>query len=512
MIRAFVIVLCFFSALSCGKQKILAAPAETIKYPAANNGISSLQCCRVAGYLTSRQSPNACKQSLGSLLAGINEYEASRPALLTDILYDKEAHISYPAVIHFVFNDGTAVDWELTFQPCRINDVYYCDFTGDGIGEVVVDRYFTNTAGEYTLLDIFQIDGKNIRQIFPNNDIPKLQNEACDANIISINQKGRKGIGLFVNTLDKEGARAYLKDAMKLFYEDGKWIMLEPDLQADVSLESAREEAGIYQAFLEGKRNAVTAMYYYYNAYSLEPISHWEGDFRFQDILNSLLYSPPKEDSSMDAIECALIDCEGDGKMELALRACFHDDGTVIMIFRCTNGQVELVSSIQSQIKSNSFIYPNNISLEENSGLTKHDSTGGPYWGFYENMFIDTINPQRFTGVNAYTPLNGEEIPVEFYHCMIDVNNDFYAFQIAENTPEDVKMHVRKYIRENRMYFDKALLPHWKLRELCNTRKESLLGIVKDTNITWQTINGCDEYLNKSKTPQQADGASNLQR
>ncbi len=455
MIRAFMAVFCFFSAISCGKQQILAAPAETI-----------------------------------------NEYEAPGPARLADVLYDKEAHISDPAVIHFVFDDGTAVDWELTFYPCRINDVYYCDFTGDGIGEVVVDSYFTNTAGEYTLLDIFQIDGKNIRQLFPNNDIPKLQNEACDANIISINQKGRKGIGLFVSTLGKEGARVYLKDAMELFYEDGKWIMLEPDLQADVSLESAGEEAGIYQAFLEGKRNAVTAMYYYHNAYRLEPISYWEGDFRFQDILNSLLYAPSK-DSSMDTIECALIDCEGDGKTELALRACFHDNSTAVMIFRCMNGQVELISAIQTQLKSNSFIYPKNITPEENSGLTKYDSTGSPYWGFYENMFIDTINPQKFTGVNAYTPVNGEEIPVEFYHCMIDINNDFYAFQIAENTPEDVKVHVRKYIRENRMYFDKALLPHWKLRELCNTRKESLLGIVKDANITWHTINGCDEYLNK---------------
>jgi len=42
-----------------------------VKNPAASNGASNLKRPKGRGILPSRQSPNACKQSLGSLLAGI---------------------------------------------------------------------------------------------------------------------------------------------------------------------------------------------------------------------------------------------------------------------------------------------------------------------------------------------------------------------------------------------------------------------------------------------------------
>lgn len=436
-------------------------------------------------------------------------------AVLEDVIYDGEAEPSEPARVQFVFSDGTTEERELDYTDSTISWVDHYDMTGDGIEEVVVHRKYVDTAAEYRMLDIFQVEGKEIRQIFPNDDIARLQGKPCDTQIFTVDRDGRNGNGLYVKTYQKENMEISVEEEAELFYEGGKWIELpERELHVEVSLESDREEAQAYESFLKGECKAEVSGHYYSETEYLNPLSDNKEGFYFQDALKEVVEGiRDRCVDGMERIEYALIDCGNDGKPELALRFygvsiySMHDSSSVVMIFDCVDGQVELIYAVDAWARSSTDIYPDGYVQGGGSGgaSTHYVSEGiigadGVFRSVYE-MCIESGG--GFYEMKPYPyEENGEEtLWATFFDCTMG-EEKVYAYEIAD-VQEDVRENIKSYIRENEEYMGVKFLTYEEMDALIDERALSL-GVTKEMSerlpweaegIPWQTLKGCEDYL-----------------
>lgn len=457
----------------------------------------------------------AAADSFGAALEESGEEAA---AVLTDVLYEEDADTREPVVIQFVFSDQTVEECELDFVSCRVNRVSRQDLTGDGTEEVVVHRTFVNTATEYNMLDIFRVEGKEIRQIFPTEDIPELQGEACDTDIFTVDRAGRHGSGLHVQTYGKEQGVTYVKDEMDIVYESGKWVRLpERELRVEVSLEASpefdSEEVRAYEAFLRGDSRAAISEHYYSAAEYLEPPA-WMESFSLKELLEEIL-SGIREDRGIDGVErveYALIDCGSDGQPELAVRIYGvsiydrHDSSSLVLIFDCEDGRAELIYAVDMWARSDTTVYPDGyISSGGSGGAATHYIEAGiigadsVYRTAYD-MHIET--GQCLYGMSAYEPIDSEELPAEFYECALG-EDTVYSYFILEDISEDVRANVLAYIAENERQMGMKFLTYEEMAALIDVRKQSL-GITREMTdrlsweaegIAWRTLAGCEDYL-----------------
>ena len=445
-------------------------------------------------------------------------------AVLTDVLYDKrQLETSKPITVQFLFSDGDSVERKLddTFGEVYHMYVDYDDMTGDGTEEVVIHRY-TDVAGErYSVLDIFRVDGKEIRQLFPVDDMEGLEGNICDEDVFMVDRNGRRGSGLHVKIYgeesgqDKSGAKVLqVAEEMDLFYEDGKWLRLpERELHVEVSLESDSPEARLYEAFLKGECEAVVSGQYYSGTSYLDPVPEGQESFSFQEMLNTIV-SGIREDVALDGmerVECALIDCGSDGRPELAVRAYRvsiygkHDDSNIVTIFRCRDDRVELIYSVDSWARSQTEVYPDGYVSGGGSGgaMTHYVSKGiigadGVYREY--NLYIETA--QGLYGMTGYKAVGDEMLPAEFYECTLG-GETIYGYYIEEDIPEDVRENVMAYIAENEEKMGVIFMGSEEMDRQLDEWAGSL-GITAEMRervsweaegIAWQAVGGCEDYL-----------------
>ncbi|MBD5453899.1 MAG: hypothetical protein HDR30_06245, partial [Lachnospiraceae bacterium] len=93
---------------------------------------------------------------------------------LSDITWDDyNSGNTWETWMYFSFSDGTVVDIQSPYMSI-VQKVDYVDITGDGKDEVLIYRYFANTATEYTLVNFFQIEEKNVTEISPEVELEEL--------------------------------------------------------------------------------------------------------------------------------------------------------------------------------------------------------------------------------------------------------------------------------------------------------------------------------------------------
>lgn len=457
--------------------------------------------------------------------------------VLTQVRYQSYDGFRWKA-LQFVFSDGTAVEWEPFYEHYKLKNVECLDLTGDGVSELLLWGYFVNTAGEYNLLNIFQIDGREVGELSFQEDIAELKDEVCHTNLFYTDRGGRKGYALQVETRGKEGAQIFLEQVMEIYYEGGRWRKLPGrNLAPRVSLESDSWEARIYEAFLRGEcsggesENARFAARYCY------PVLNDYEDFCFQDILDGILAgsrgtfetSAPVEKLECERIDCVeygLLDCGGDGIPELALRVrgvhkySVNQDCDSILIFGCRDGRVELLFGVDAWEGRRV-----EICLD---GSVHTEAAGRAYSGGGERIFHEVVDTdggglayrsvsdgkigadgvykelveviagmgEEVGQMTEYPPLHGEELSADFYQCMLG-DKTIYAYRILGDTPGGVLEHIQDYIAENEDRLGVKFFSYETMEALCDAweRKFGLGGWDSQKNrIQWQALQGCEEY------------------
>ena len=463
---------------------------------------------------------SAGPQSEGSSTGGAEQ----EPPVLTDVLFDKkQLETSEPIALQFLFSDGDSVERQLddTFGEVHHMYVDHDDLTGDGTEEVVVYRIISGAAKRYSVVDIFQVEGKEIRQLFPVDDIEGLEGNVCEEDVFLVDRNGRKGNGLHVkiyreeNGPDRVGEKVLqAAEEMDLYYEDGRWIRLpERELHVEVSLESDSQEAELYEAFLKGECEAVLSGQYYSDVSYLDPVPAGQESFYFKEILDAIV-SGIRDDVALDGmekVECSLIDCGSDGRQELAVRAygvsiyAGRDDSEVLMIFRCRDGRVELIYSVDCWARSYTDIYPDGYVFGGGSGgaMTHYVWEGiiGAD-GTYREYSIYIESSGGLYGMTGYKAVGEEMLPAEFYECTLG-DETIYGYYIEEDISEDVRENVMAYIAENEEKMGVIFMESEEMDRQLDKWAESL-GITEEMRqrvpweaeeISWQPVGGCEDYL-----------------
>lgn len=448
--------------------------------------------------------------------------EEQEPPVLTDVLYDKkQLEASKPITIQFLFSDGDSVEKKLddTFGEVYLIYVDHDDMTDDGKKEVVVQRCIDAAGERYSVLDIFQVEGKEIRQLFPTDDIEGLEGNVCDEDVFRVDRKGRKGYGLHVKIYheetgqDESGKKVLqMAEEMDLFFEDGKWIRLpERELHVEVSLESDSPEAEVYEAFLKGKCEATLSGQYYSAIKRRDPVPAGRESFYFQEMLDTIA-SGISEDAALDGmerVECALVDCGSDGRPELAVSAYGvgiwggrdEGNGEVIMIFCLREGRVELIYSLDCWARSYADIYSNGyVTGGSSAGIMDQYLWYGIIGadGVYRQYSLFIEMEQGLPGMTDYKAVGKETLPAQIYKCTMG-DETIYGYYIWEDIPEDVRENVMAYIAENEEKMGVKFLPGEEMDRQLDGWAESL-GITEMQEhglrgIAWQTVGGCEDYL-----------------
>ena len=444
--------------------------------------------------------------------------------VLTDVLFDKkQLEASEQTALQFLFSDGDSVEWLLDDTFERVHHMYvdYDDLTGDGTEEVVVYRILAGVAERYRVVDVFQVEEKEIQKLFPVDDIEGLKGNICEEDVFLVDRNGRKGNGLHVkiyregNGSDETGEKALqVADEMDLYYEDGRWIRLpERELNVEVSLKSDSQEAELYEAFLRGECEAVLSGQYYSDVSYLDPVPAVQESFCFKELLDTIV-SGIREGVALDGmekVECSLIDCGSDGRQELAVRAygvsiyAWRDDSEVIMIFRCRDGRVELIYSVDCWARSYTDIYPDGyVSGGGSGGAMTHYVWEGIIGadGTYREYSIYIESSGGLYGMTGYKAVGEEILPAEFYECTLG-DEKMYGYYIEEDIPEDVRENVMAYIAENEEEMGVIFVESEEMDRRLGKWAESL-GITEEMRervpwetegISWQAVGGCEDYL-----------------
>lgn len=158
----------------------------------------------------------------GSMAEAVEKEAESFPVTVTwdDFQNMKKAE---PTMLHFRLSGGNVVDIELPWYPSVVEQVYYRDIIGDGKEEVLVYRYFANTATEYTLIDIFEITDKTVRNLSPGMELEELNSNVWDMTLMEDSTQ-EEGCPVFrLESYDKKYGMTFRDETVLIGYRDGGW-------------------------------------------------------------------------------------------------------------------------------------------------------------------------------------------------------------------------------------------------------------------------------------------------
>lgn len=128
-----------------------------------------------------------------------------------------------PVILHFSFYDGKVIDREMPYYPSIVEKTEYLDITGDGREEMLVYRYFANTATEYTLIDVFEIENGTVSCISPENGLEELAGNVWDMRIDGLYAGGEKNPVFRMTSYRKENGIAFSDETLLVAYEENGW-------------------------------------------------------------------------------------------------------------------------------------------------------------------------------------------------------------------------------------------------------------------------------------------------
>ena len=175
------------------------------------------------------------------------------------------------------------------------------------------------------------------------------------------------------------------------------------------------------------------------------------------------------------------------------------------MIFRCRDGRVELIYSLDCWARSYADIYANGyVTGGSSAGIMDQYLWYGIIGadGVYREYSLYIETAQGLYGMTGYDYKALGELPAEFYECTMG-DETMYGYYIQEDIPEDVRENVMAYIAENEEKMGVKFLPYEEMDRQLDRWAESL-GITEEMRervsweaegIAWQVIGGCEDYL-----------------
>lgn len=150
---------------------------------------------------------------------------------LSDITWDDyNSGNEYETWLHFSFMDGTVVDKELPHSPSMVKKVDYIDITGDGKDEVLIYRYFANTATEYTLVNFFQIEENTVTEISPELELKELADNVWSVVDADFSEEEYDMPVFTMESYVKENMMTYTDKRLLVGYQDGGWQIIEEQI------------------------------------------------------------------------------------------------------------------------------------------------------------------------------------------------------------------------------------------------------------------------------------------
>lgn len=135
-----------------------------------------------------------------------------------------------PTVLHFSLGEGTEIDVELPYYPSVVKQIEFLDINGDGTEEALIYRYFANTATEYTLIDIFEIKDKTVRNLSPGTELQELSgnvwNMSFQENAVEDFTKGEAGLVCRLESYDKKYGIVFRDETILAEYRDESWRII----------------------------------------------------------------------------------------------------------------------------------------------------------------------------------------------------------------------------------------------------------------------------------------------
>lgn len=110
--------------------------------------------------------------------------------------------------------------------PSRVDNIGYADINGDGVDEVMVYRYFVNTATEYTLIDFIEVKDGTVRNISPEMDIEELEGNVWNTSVINASVEGYSWPVLRMESCGKEKGLVFLENSYLVGYRGGRWQLI----------------------------------------------------------------------------------------------------------------------------------------------------------------------------------------------------------------------------------------------------------------------------------------------
>ena len=155
------------------------------------------------------------------------EQEIQSEIALSDIAWDDyNSGNVWETWLYFCFSDGTVVDKELPYMS-MVKKVDYADITGDGTDEVLIYRYFANTATEYTLINFFQIEENRVTEISPELELEELADDVWNVIDADFLKEEYDMPVLMMESYVKENMVTYADKRVLVGYQDGGWQILE---------------------------------------------------------------------------------------------------------------------------------------------------------------------------------------------------------------------------------------------------------------------------------------------
>ena len=148
--------------------------------------------------------------------------EPGKDIEITDISWNHSDEAGYypdNTEVYFKLSNGDTVTKEIPF-PTFVEGMDKLDMDDDGKDEILINQYFANTAGEYSIVYIYKLLDGEVEEIFPGNDIPELKDEFVNTEVVYTETRYL----LDVTTYEKDGADVSEKYHAMLMWNDGSWV------------------------------------------------------------------------------------------------------------------------------------------------------------------------------------------------------------------------------------------------------------------------------------------------
>lgn len=330
------------------------------------------------------------------------------------------------------------------------------------------------------------------------------------------------GIGnaVFLFDWDEDG-RIYVSDWYVADWDDNRYssagICRLPKNDTDVTNLFAETqtgaEAAAYEDFLAGKCTADVAHNAYIDVSYIggflkdSAVGSQEEGFSIRDLITNISDEivEARGGGSIGRMEYALIDCGGDGKKQLALRAyglgiySADDDSDLTMIFDERGGNITMTYAADSWVRSETELYDNGYVFGSGSGgagthyvwegIIKADGTYHKTYDCHietgEGMY-GMSSPWDVWDINVRG-----EFPAEFCEYVIHCET-IYSYYILDDVTKEEKKIVTDYIKDNEARMGIRFLTSseaWARVEKNREAQGITEGMDADENkIAWKTL------------------------